>query len=140
MTLTQAKKLAKELFAKIHNLPVHLATNSRIKKVFPQLKISSCDSWLDLVDFLLNVEGEMSHYPQTGFEVQVANVEGKVYNFKFTYFHTIEDCKQELRTYKIGRKNAFSERLLIEAVYTRMSQAQFNVEIELFEEDMENGW
>lgn len=139
MTLSQAKSLAKKLFAKIHNLPVYLVTISRIKKAYPFLKVNSCDSWLDLVDVLIlpTPEEKTMTYAKTGYFVQITNIEGKVLNFTYTYGTDIDYCKTDLRTYKLGRKRAFSEEALNNATYTRMTQEQFDKEIAACEKDFD---
>lgn len=75
--MTQSVKiLAKKLFAKVHNLPVHLATVSRIKKEYPRFRASNKDHWELLILKLLgrNTKANKPATPQEQVDSAVDNL------------------------------------------------------------------
>lgn len=79
MSLTQIKKTAKALFAKIHNVPVHLVTTSVIKKQYPKFRATNKDHWELLILKLLGRDRK-ANKPKTPYE-QLQDVVSDLYDY-----------------------------------------------------------
>jgi hypothetical protein len=117
MSLTKTKEIAKKLFAKVNNLPVHLATTSSIKKAYPKFKASVAEHWELLILKLLKRDRKANELqaqpqPQTKYDLikiqadKLAKIGVSCYGWEFFMGTSVKLSQNGLSLGEIGWSNS----------------------------------